>query len=275
MVCGEPPGKVRALTGHPPSALVWSQQPPHFLGLGAQKAGTTSLHCWLAQHPQVFLPDCKELHYFSLHFQRGQVWYRHQFSEAVPGQCCGDITPYYLFHPAAPQRIRAHAPQARLVVLLRDPVERALSGLFHGIRLGFEPLAPLQALEAEAQRLQGAEEALLAGLSSHQAHQEQSYLSRSRYELQLARYRQWFPAEQMLILRSEDLFAEQSAAALRRILAFLGLDEEVLPLRLPRANAGLGEVEQASPELRHWLRQRLQPTYAALEQNYQLRWDGD
>lgn len=256
------------------SPVDWPQQPPHFLCLGAQKAGTTSLHHWLAQHPQVFLPDAKELHYFSLHHQRGPDWYRQQFAAARPHQRCGDITPYYLFHPAAPPRIRALVPQARLIVLLRDPVERALSGLFHAIRLGFEPLEPRQALEAEAARLEGVEQALLAGAPGHRAHQEQSYLSRSRYERQLARYRRLFPAQQLLILRSEDLFGGDSALALRRILAFLELAPGPFPLQLPRANAGQGEVAQVDPALRRWLRQRLQPTYAALEQQYQLRWDG-
>lgn len=254
--------------------MVWPQQPPHFLCLGAQKAGTTSLHCWLEQHPQVFLPEVKELHYFSLHHRRGPGWYRQQFAAAAPDQRCGDITPYYLFHPAAPARIQALVPQARLIVLLRDPVERALSGLFHAIRLGFEPLEPLQALEAEAARLQGLEQALLAGAPGQRSHQEQSYLSRSRYERQLARYRRLFAPEQLLILRSEDLFGPEAAVALQRILSFLELPADPLPMQLPRANAGLGEVQQAEPALRQWLWQRLQPTYRAMEQQYRLRWSG-
>lgn len=224
----------------------------------------------------MFLPDRKELHYFSLHYWRGLDWYRQHYAMAGLGQRCGDITPYYLFHPAAPQRIYEAMPQARLIVLLRDPVDRALSGLFHAIRLGGEPLEPLKALEAEAWRLEGAEEALLAGAASHRAHQLQSYLSRSRYELQLARYRQFFPPEQMLILRSEDLFDSEAAAPLlRRILVFLELSMPLLPLQLPRVNAGRGEVHQASPELRQWLRERLQPTYLALERDYQLCWEHD
>ena len=82
---------------------------PDFLGLGVQKGGTTSLHCLLAQHPDVFLPAVKEVHYFSLNFAAGQDWYGSQFAAARPEQHCGEITPYYIFHPEVPRRAHAFA----------------------------------------------------------------------------------------------------------------------------------------------------------------------
>ena len=121
---------------------------PDFLGLGVQKGGTTSLHCLLEQHPQVFLPSVKEVHYFSLNFASGEAWYRSQFASAEPEQRCGEITPYYLFHPQAAARVREALPQAKLIVLLRDPVERTLSQYFHSRRHGFEPLGLEAALDA-------------------------------------------------------------------------------------------------------------------------------
>lgn len=244
---------------------------PAFLGLGAQKAGTTTLHRLLVGHPGVFLPPVKEVHYFTLHYQLGPGWYSRHYDTARDEQCCGDITPYYLFHPAVPQRLQQLLPAARLVVLLRDPVERALSGVFHSIRLGFEPLSPAAALAAEAGRLAGSEEQLLAGLERHPSHQEHSYLSRSRYELQLARYEALFPPDQLLILRSEDLFSDPEPLW-RRLLAFLGLQDVPLPERLPVENAGKGEADGVDSQLRGWLRQQLEPTYALMEQRYGLRW---
>ena len=113
---------------------------PDFLGLGVQKGGTTTLQRLLEQHPGAFLPDAKELHYFSLHFAQGEAWYRAQFAAARSDQRCGEITPYYVFHPQAPDRVQALLPQAHLIVLLRDPVERVLSQYFHTQRLGLEPL---------------------------------------------------------------------------------------------------------------------------------------
>ena len=79
---------------------------PCFLGIGAQKGGTTSLQRLLEQHPGAYLPPAKELHYFSLHFDQGEAWYRQQFVSASPGQSCGEITPYYVFHTEAPERVR-------------------------------------------------------------------------------------------------------------------------------------------------------------------------
>ena len=136
---------------------------PEFLGIGVQKGGTTTLQRLLEQHPQVHLPPSKELHYFSLHYGKGEAWYRQQFADAKADQHCGEITPYYLFHPEAPQRIKALLPDVTLLVLLRDPVERALSQVFHSKRLGLEPLPLQQALAAESERLAGADDVLIYG----------------------------------------------------------------------------------------------------------------
>ena len=246
------------------------QQCPRFLGIGTQKGGTTTLQRLLEQHPQVYLPPAKELQFFSLHFSRGVGWYGQHFSEARPGQCSGEITPYYLFHPQAPQRIAGLLPQVRLLVLLRDPVERALSQVFHSQRLGFEPLDVEEALAAETLRLEGAEVVLQAADGRHRSHQEHSYLARSRYEQQLERYHAQFGAEQLLILRSEDLFCDPEPVW-SRVLSFLQLPALPLP-QLPRANAGAGEALAVAPALRQRLRQQLEPTYEAMAQRYGLCW---
>ena len=88
---------------------------PDFLGIGVQKGGTTTLHRLLERHPSVFLPPVKEVHYFSLHFGEGKAWYGNHFASAAPEQSCGEITPYYLFHPEVPRRVHALLPKARMV----------------------------------------------------------------------------------------------------------------------------------------------------------------
>lgn len=245
---------------------------PDFLGIGAQKGGTTSLHRLLETHPGVFLPPEKEVHYFSKRFALGPDWYAARFAAACSRQRCGEITPYYLFHPEAPGRIHALLPEARLIVLLRDPVERALSQYFHSRRLGLEPLGLEEALAAEAQRLAGAEAVLAAPEGRHLSHQEHSYLSRSRYEGQLAAYERLFGADQLLVLRSEDLFTSPETLW-QQVQRFLALE----PLPLPagpsvRANAGAGEAAGVAPGLRAWLREELAPTYAVLAERYGMRW---
>ncbi len=244
---------------------------PEFLGVGVQKGGTTTLQSLLEQHPGTFLPAAKELHYFSLHYALGEDWYREQFAQADAQQRCGEITPYYLFHPLAPARIQALLPQARLIVLLRDPVERALSQYFHSRRLGLEPLELEPALAAEAQRLAGAEAVLAAADGRHRSHQEHSYLARSRYEQQLPRLETLFPAEQLLVLRSEDLFA-QPERVWEQVLTFLELEALPLPPLAQPANSGQGEAAKLPERLRQALREQLEPTFGWVESRYGIIW---
>ena len=245
---------------------------PDFLGLGVQKGGTTTLHRLLDRHPSVFLPPVKEVHYFSLHFSQGEAWYRSQFAAAGPNQHCGEITPYYLFHPEVPRRVHDLLPEARLIVLLRDPVERALSQYFHSRRLGFEPLPLEQALAVESSRLQSAADALEAVDGKHRSHQEHSYLSRSRYEQQIAAWEALYPAAQFLVLRSEDLFLEPADTWIR-VLEFLKLSSCSLPDLASPANAGKGESASVSDDVRGHLRQMLQPTYVWAAERFGLEWN--
>ncbi|MEB3308432.1 MAG: sulfotransferase [Cyanobacteriota bacterium] len=244
---------------------------PSFLCIGAQKSGTTTLHRLLSSHPGIFMPTEKELHYFSLHYHCGPGWYAEHFRGARPWQICGEITPYYLFHPQVPSRIRALLPEARLIVLLRDPVERALSGFFHSSRLGQESLPLEQALAAEQARLQDADHHLKQPGSRHVSHQCHSYVSRSRYELQLSRFLRLFPADQMLILRCEDLLSS-GEKAWRQILEFIGASYKPLPRRLPHANRGRGEASVVPAHVRAMLHSRLALTYEAMARDYGLHW---
>jgi len=248
-----------------------SDRLPEFIGLGVQKGGTTTLQRLLEQHPDVFLPAEKELHYFSLHFIQGDNWYRQQFASAHSGQRCGEITPYYLFHPQSPARIKNLLPNARLIVLLRDPVDRALSQYFHSRRLGMEPLDLEEALAAETERLEGSTQELEAIDGRHLSHQEHSYLSRSRYELQVPLWQQRFSDCQLLILRSEDLFLKPQIVW-EKVLQFLDLPGRPLPSLDRPANAGRGEAAQVPKVLRHALRDQLAPTYAWVEQQLGIRW---
>jgi len=100
---------------------------PDAVILGAMKSGTTSLHNYLVRRPGVIEPLRKEVHYFDVNFERGEAWYRAHFGgEGEPGLNL-DSRPYYLFHPAVPQRLHGLLPDAKLIVLLRDPVRRVLA----------------------------------------------------------------------------------------------------------------------------------------------------
>ena len=236
---------------------------PDFLGLGTQKGGTSTLQALLKTHPGVFLPSCKEVHYFTLHSNQSDQWYASHYTTASRRQRCGDITPYYLFHPEAPQRIRTLLPRVRMVVLLRDPVERCLSQVFHARRLGFEPLELEAAIDAEVERLSD------GNLFSLQRH---SYQARSRYLEQMDRYERLFQPQQLLVLRSEDLF-EEPDLIWWKLLRFLKLPNQPLPARFPHANRGEGESEVVPPQLRARLRREMLATAAGVRERYGFGWD--
>jgi hypothetical protein len=243
---------------------------PAFLVLGTQKGGTTTLFSLLSQHPQVHLPACKEVHYFSLHHGQGPAWYAQHFSAAREDQLCGDITPYYLFHPQAPARIQALIPEARLVILLRDPVERALSHYFHAVRHGFETLELGAALAAEGHRLANAEATLARQGVAHFSHQKHSYKSRGRYRKQIEAYRCCFTDHQILVLKSEDLF-HRPLWTWTRLLGFLQLDS--VPLPAHRAdNRGGGEASSVPTFIREQLREEFACDVAFVRATYGFDW---
>ena len=244
---------------------------PDFLCIGAQKAGTTTLHGLLGRHPGVHLGDRKEIHYFSLHFDRPLGWYRERFTGARRRQRIGETTPYYLFHPQAPGWIAETLPDVRLIVLVRDPVERAISGYFHARRNGMEPLAIDEAFAAEDGRLSGAEAVLARPGEGHESHQWHGYASRSRYEVQLDRYLARFPRSRLLLVRSEDLFADPRGTW-ATVLGHLGLEPIPLPEANLRRNAGEGEATGVSAEFRARLRERLSPTYEAMRTRFGIEW---
>src|SRR5438128_5248126 len=197
---------------------------PDFLIIGAQKAGTTALYSYLRRHPHVSGPSWKEVSFFDRHYARGAAWYRGNFPNALRtrGALVGEASPSYVFHPLAPERVAALVPHARLIVLLRDPVDRALSHYHHEVALGREPLSFDDALAQEEERTRGEVERMLRDpLYFSDAWWNYTYAARGRYAEQLERWFAAFPRAQLLILTSEELSTEP-AATYARVLEFLG-----------------------------------------------------
>jgi hypothetical protein len=197
---------------------------PDFLVIGAQKAGTTALYAYLRRHPAITGPSWKEVSFFDRHYARGEAWYRGNFPNRLRarGKLVGEASPSYLFHPLGPARVRELVPEARLVALVRNPVDRALSHYNHEVALGRETLSFEEALDAEEERLRGEEERLLADPRYFSREWwSHTYKARGRYAEQLERWLAVFPPEQLLIVPSEDLLGEPEATH-ARVLRFLG-----------------------------------------------------
>ncbi len=198
--------------------------------IGAQRAGTTSLYRYLAQHPDVGSVRLgKGVHYFDTGFDHSWRWYESHFPldpDRVPGHrphMVGEGAPYYLFHPLALRRMRDRLPDVRLVAILRDPVERAYSHWVHETARGFETLSFEAALEAESGRLAGEEERMVADPRYYSfEHQHHSYIARGQYAPQVERLWDVYPREQSLVLPAQRLF-EQPDVAFSETLDFLGL----------------------------------------------------
>jgi hypothetical protein len=221
----------------PTSLWRWATAPqrplPDFVIIGAQRAGTTSLYKYLCTQQSVARASRKEVHYFDVHYDRGERWYKSHFDMARPGTVTGEASPYMLFHPLAPERA-AHdlSDQTRFIALLREPVDRAISQYWHERKGNKEAESLERAIALESERLAGTDEVVRRGERSY-AHQHYSYVARGEYAGQL---RRWFDAvgrERVLVLECERVYADSQVPA--DVLHWLGLPPSSAPY--PSLNA--------------------------------------
>jgi len=196
---------------------------PGFLIVGAQRCGTTSMYRALADHPAVRKAVLhKGVHYFDMNYDRGINWYRAHFPLAATGRVTFESSPYYMFHPLAAERIAADLPGVRLIVLVRDPVERAYSAHTHERARGFETEPFERAIGLEPDRLEGEAERIAAlGRLSH-SDQHHAYLARGRYVEQLDRLERLFGRMRIHVVDSGDFFGRPEPVY-DGVLDFLGL----------------------------------------------------
>ncbi len=240
---------------------------PDFIVAGAQKSGTTSLYRYLAAHPDMVPPITKKLTFFDNNFHRGTQWYRLHFplrdeSKSVDGandkQFTGESTAYYMFHPLAAQRIAETLPQTKIILLLRNPVDRAYSHYQYKLRGGKEPLSFEAAIDAEAGRMADEEEKIctIPGYRS-QAHFLYSYTARGIYVDQILRWKKFLPSDRMLIVESSGLL-KRPAEVYEQVLAFLNV-RSWQPSDFGQHFAG-GYKAKMSPEMRRKLVDYFAPT---------------
>jgi len=177
---------------------------PTFVGLGAQRAGTTWLYTCLAAHPDIFMSRKKELYFFSRNYTQGLDWYRSQFAEGTDAAARGEITPDYMYREEALQRLSKDLPDAKAFVILRNPVDRAISAY---------------ALHPDR----------YAGMTFRQAAEKvESLLDRGFYTRHLATVYRYIPPERVLVLFYDDISAAP-ARLLDQLFAYLGVSTGFRP----------------------------------------------
>lgn len=198
---------------------------PNFLIVGAAKSGTTSIADWLRAHPQAFVAAEKELYFFNddARWAKGAAWYEPHFADAGDAVAVGEATPFYMYFPEAIARMASLVPEARLIVVAREPVDRAYSNWRH---LFFRQAAESRSFE-KLVKDELREDARLPprGRCDLEARR---HLVHGRYHDQIQALLEHYPREQLLVLLTEDL-EQDPRGTFAAVCRFLGIDASVVP----------------------------------------------
>jgi Sulfotransferase domain len=235
-----------------------SRTRPHFLIIGAQRCGTTTFYDVLTQASDVKPAAQKEVHFFDWQYGKGTKWYQNQFPRRLsPGEITGEASPYYLYHPLVPKRVKALLPDVRIIVLLRNPIDRAYSNYWFEVEGGYEKLSFADAIKAEPERLAACADPWQRDpMGRHFSHEHQSYLARGRYAEQLRRWLQSFDRASLHIVESKRFFSDPTAI-LGTTRKFLGLPRAAIAAPedtpAPLAHRNAQTYEPMATETRQWL----------------------
>ncbi len=242
---------------------------PDFIIIGAMKAGTTSLFSYLNQHYQLKSSVVKEVHYFDSpnYKETNHHWYRARFPIVSNGIKTFEASPRYLLNPDVPERIHKTIPGVKLIAILRNPVERAISHYYHMKTGGREKLNLMEALEAEEERLEYAHK--------NRDYLDERYVSfsyklRGHYAEQLEAYYQYFSKDQLLILNTKQL-REDVHGTLKKIYDFVGVDPDVViddvkPRHVSKAKKHVDD--EVSDYLNNYYTAHNQKLYALLDKDF-------
>ena len=201
---------------------------PDFLIIGAEKSGTTSLYQYLVQHPNVYPARGKEIYFFDKKFSKGVNWYRLFFPFIWKNFfnkkfITGEATPRYFNHPLAPKRIAKLMPKVKIIILLRNPIDRAYSHYQMEWDYRREKLTFEKAIQEEEKRIEGEFEKM-EKIENYYSPKYYwfSHLTAGMYINQIKRWMQFFEKEQFLIIKSEDLY-EGPSSTFNQVLKFLNL----------------------------------------------------
>ena len=249
---------------------------PDFVIIGARKSGTTTLYRRMCGHPRVLPALRKEVSYFTgRDYTAGRFWYKRHFPtvlERLGGKIAGESAPTYLFHPLAPSRLRAAIPRVKIIVVLRNPVDRAYSEYNMRLERHREGMTFEDALDCEERRAAGHWD-LAARDPSHVPYGAlwHSYAGGGIYADALARWYEFFDPSRMLVLGTGDLGSGEGGHALDSAFEFLGLE----PHDVGYENHNARQYPAMSPSTRRRLVDFFRPHNARLYEMLGRRFDWD
>jgi len=207
---------------------------PDYYIIGGAKCGTSSLHQYLLQHPNIKPAMGKELHFFEEFYSRGINWYKvcfpYKFQKIFSSKnfLTGDSTPRYIDHPKVPVRIKKVTPHAKFIILLRNPIDRAFSHYNMNFHSGYEKESFEKAIEMEEDRIKGEfEKMILDDDYNSREYYGHAYLNRGIYYNRLVDWFEEFSQDQFLIIKSEEFFTEPESSY-NHALRFLNLKPQSL-----------------------------------------------
>jgi len=230
---------------------------PDFIIIGAARAGSTHLFHTLKSHPQVHTGRVKELHFFDKdeNYNRGEMYYRSRFPltrNIKPGHVVIEATPKYVYDKNTPLRLKTVVPDAKLILLLRNPTERTISNYFHNVSRGYE------------------KRSLKEIFLDNNNFSDEEIVARSLYVEQLERYSDYIKQKKILLLKSEDLFHHREET-LNKVCNYMDIEEnnfskkEVTHHAVPRTeNKDMDRVKEI-----------LDDYFAPFNDNLNQRWDFD
>ncbi|MEC4807119.1 MAG: sulfotransferase domain-containing protein [Jaaginema sp. PMC 1079.18] len=232
-----------------------------FLIIGIGKGGTSAVYQYLSQHPKILCPFQKELHFFNQKFELGIDWYLAQFPQLPQGSkyLTGEATPWYLASHGVAEKVYQAFPHIKLIALLRNPVTRAVSHYYMARKLGLEKRSLEVALNSELAIL--SQTSSFDEITAQYWSTERGYLWLGLYIHFIQKWLKLFPSEQLLILRSEDLY-RHTDTTLQQIYHFLDIPEHSLK-SYPRYNAN--SYPKISSELYQKLTTFFQPYNQKIE----------
>ncbi len=243
------------------------QKNPNFIIFGSAKCGTTALYLYLSRHSQMLLPHKKELDFFWQHYDRGMDWYLANFPAITDREdfFTGEASPNYIRFPQVAQRIKAHCPESKLIVLLRNPVKRAISWHYHKVNSGLATGSLEEAIATELKQLENISEAEL----QKGGYRKVDNIYSSLYYYQLQPWLENFPREQFLFLKSEDFYGN-TAEVMNQVFEFIGVAPQQLA-EYPTVHKG--SYSKVDDQISQQLKKYFRPYNQKLEELLEMEFD--